>query len=348
MEFRSPDLERPTVRVEGASDLLVHRWSSSSALIGAVGAAYNLHLPLSLSPDHVWMAIAHGFAQHVKMNAEELRDQFVKFEGKQFIEVEAHDFVKGSPSNDWTRLFGDFSRQIEGYIGKKRDLLVCDFSTTGVVEKACSEIILMDAMSKYFDYGMRTMCGFPKITLEGEVRDWESILTRVENLREFGDLAWWLDPLQSVCKKLVETATGSIDVKFWRSFYAEGGGSGGPFVNGWVAVFYPFLNDYKGGFKRNWMLEGERLAALLARMMNESEPERRSPGMSGPNPSDFPSQVSAVPVKWDYLGQEFQMRFLGGLGAVASTPDGGVRPAAVWGILDVSDASEEQLTKLGL
>jgi hypothetical protein len=36
-------------------------------------------------------------------------------------------------------------------------------------------------------------CGIPRVTLEGEKKDWENILTRLEKLKEYGDetTAWY-------------------------------------------------------------------------------------------------------------------------------------------------------------
>ncbi len=53
---------------------------------------------------------------------------------------------------------------LEGY---RRLVFVCDFSTTGPIERAASEIVLMDAMQSYFDYVLQWICGTPEVTLLG-------------------------------------------------------------------------------------------------------------------------------------------------------------------------------------
>lgn len=50
--------------------------------------AYVHHIPLILNPDHVWLVIVQGFAAHVKLNSEKLRDKFVKHDGKKTLEIE--------------------------------------------------------------------------------------------------------------------------------------------------------------------------------------------------------------------------------------------------------------------
>jgi hypothetical protein len=49
--------------------------------------------------------------------------------------------------------------------------MVCDFSTTGPVERVVSQVVLMDALRKYFTYVIRTICGIPTVTLEGTPAD---------------------------------------------------------------------------------------------------------------------------------------------------------------------------------
>src|SRR5437773_1977529 len=78
----------------------------------AAHLAFDEHYELVLSPDDVWLCIAQGFAQHVEQNAEQLRDRFVRHEGKEQIVVVRDEFVKGSPSNDWPGVFGEFSDAI--------------------------------------------------------------------------------------------------------------------------------------------------------------------------------------------------------------------------------------------
>jgi hypothetical protein len=57
------------------------------------------------------------------------------------------------------------------------------FSTTGPVEAAVFQISLMESMKNYFDFmDMEIVCGIPKITLEGELADYKSIIERIDAL----------------------------------------------------------------------------------------------------------------------------------------------------------------------
>jgi hypothetical protein len=120
----------------GVSEIGVH------PLIGAIQLSFDQHLPLELSPDHVWIVLAQGFARHVHANAEELRHQFVSHQGRETLSVRRDEFQKGSRDNDWPGVFDELSVQLRERIGKRHDLIVSDFSTTGPLERAVSQVVL--------------------------------------------------------------------------------------------------------------------------------------------------------------------------------------------------------------
>ncbi len=104
--------------------------SDANALVEAVQLAFIEHRPLSLSPDSVWLCIARGFAEHVNQNADTLRERLVRHPGQLTLVVERPDFTLGQP-NPWPEAFAAFSDKIAEHVGKLRDLVVADFSTTG-------------------------------------------------------------------------------------------------------------------------------------------------------------------------------------------------------------------------
>jgi hypothetical protein len=121
-------------------------------LMRAVSLAFARHYPLVLSPDAIWLTIAQGLAVHINKNAEKVRKKFVAHEGKLVLKVQGDSFRLGSPDNDWPSVFAEFSSKIKEHIGEATHArIVSDFTTTGPVEKAASEIVLMDAMQSYFE-----------------------------------------------------------------------------------------------------------------------------------------------------------------------------------------------------
>ncbi len=136
-------------------------------------------------------------------------------------------------------MFSELAVRIHEHVGKKADLVVADFSTTGPVERAASEVVLFDAFQSYFEYDFMTMCGIPQITLLGTAEDWLRIRRRAEVLAEF-DLTAWTTALLPVLDGIVRTAQGHVDRAFWESLYKRNNAPGGPYVTGWINVSKAF------------------------------------------------------------------------------------------------------------
>jgi hypothetical protein len=301
------------------------------SLVAAADLAYQGHFPLVLSPDVIWLTLAQGFARHVANNAEQLRARIVPDGGRATLAVRRDDFFRGSSENPWAEVWPAFCDQIRDHIGAEaHGLVVCDFSTTGPVERAASEVVLMDAVQSYFQYRFVTLCGIPAVTLEGSVEDWEKIRERVGRLAQY-DLAWWTDRVGPVIDEFVKAAKGSPTASFWKGLYKEDNSSGGPYVSGWLVRLLPYLkhrdfvcqvpNDYRTGYYTPWRTD-------LRNFMLDGGPR-----MGGLTHDQLPSSVSAVPFTWEYEGEGFDYQFLAGVTAV--TQDGGtraVRPRVGWAV----------------
>ncbi|WP_083602362.1 DUF4419 domain-containing protein [Hydrococcus rivularis] len=198
----------------------------------------------------------------------------------------------------------NFPKKIAEYIGEKRDLIVCDFSTTGMLEKTVSEMVLMDVVKHYFEYEVYTMCGIPEITLLGTVEDWQSIRQRVENFDRFG-LEKWVDVLIPVLDEFIATASGKIARQFWRSFYKFDDISEGVSITGWINVFFPYLRDIQGNYT-------EINPYVDAAIKNWD-----SPYLAASTMDCFPVGLSQVPFVWKYYQEIFNMNFIGGFVGVS-------------------------------
>jgi hypothetical protein len=80
-------------------------------LLGAVHLAFAQHRKLVLSPEVVWLTIAQGIAQHVRLHAETLRPRLVRHAGKKVLRVEC-DGSMPTDAASWGRIVGRFSRQV--------------------------------------------------------------------------------------------------------------------------------------------------------------------------------------------------------------------------------------------
>ena len=281
-------------------------------------AAYDKHVPLVLAPDDVWLAVLMAVTKHLELHAEDARKALVDFEGKKLLEVFADDFVKGSPDNDWPRVFGQFAGpdgEIEKYLGKKRDMLDPSFSTTTPITKAAMQVQTMAALAPYFDYKVWTRCGLPTVTLLGTVADWTSIYERVIALGEFYP-KWAHDPLIQVTARFADAARGIADPSFWQNFVKGNNMSGGYKISGEINAFFPYLQS------------GANPALVNPR---RSDGSRTASDLGG-----FPGSVSSVPLIWNYYGTEHKMRLVSGCFGTTiderSTGIPSLRPIIGWAI----------------
>ena len=301
-----------------------------NSFVGAVHAAYHSHYPLVLSPDMIWQCVAQGFAIHVNKNAEKLRHLFVAHEGKKKIVVRRDEFVKGSPDNDWEGALGDFSEEIRKNVGNEiHGILTPEFSTTGPVERAAAQVVMMDAFKEYFEYMCMTMCGIPEITLEGTVEDWKKLREKALSLARF-DLQWWIDPLKPILDEFVNAASGKITKKFWQSIYKISDGSGGPYITGWVVTLFPYLGRDVKKMHTNSYLKSWGTVSCFHGVTTDS----------------FPSGSVSTPFTWQYFAEEFEMYFYAGfLGVGQDKKSLSLQPVIGWAVVDKEEEEKAKMTQ---
>lgn len=338
-------LHRPVVNRAEALQTLLHQpieaLSESSSrnpfhcddtnpLVMAANDAFFKHRPLVLSPDVVWLCLAQGFANHVNLNAEQLRERFVRHSGKEKLVVHRPDFFLGQP-NPWPEAFEEFSDQIAGHVGKLRDLVVADFSTTGPTERAATEILLMDTFQAYFEYEMLCGCGIPEVVLQGTVEDWRSIRVRAAVFSEYG-LEAWTSVLLPILDRIVAAAEGEDDAVFWQSIFRYQSGSGGNLLTGWLQTLFPYLQNYDdelvwNDYMAKWKAAHESFDAKAAGWE-----------FDGPGLGSFPRGLSSAPVKFTDVvsGDVTNLRFVAGLFGVCES-DEGLAPEIGWAIVHGDD-----------
>ncbi|KAJ7291603.1 hypothetical protein C8J57DRAFT_1587994 [Mycena rebaudengoi] len=213
---------------------------------------------LILRPDDVWIAILTQFNFYINANAEILRANFIAHEGKKKLELSTavgQDFEMLAP------LMVDLIRR------NIVDPSLCawalpDFTTTTLNDTIVSSIVLMASLKSYFEYSYNPCtCGIPRVTLEGERRDWEKILERLEKLKEYGieTIAWYhlLVPVISRFVKAFDDPSGLSNIKFWENVVRIDSGSGSDTYDGWITAFCVF--DYRG----RWLGTPLKLGVVL-------------------------------------------------------------------------------------
>jgi len=300
-----------------------------SPLVQTAHDAFYEHRPIALSPDVVWFTIAQGFATHVNLNAEALRHHFVRHAGKLKLVVTRSDFLLGQ-KNPWPEAFAAFSSQIAEHVGKLRDLVVADFSTTGPVERAATEVLLMDAFQAYFQYEMIAGCGIPRISLLGTPDDWRSVRRRAQQLSEYG-LEHWTSVLLPVLDRIVATAEGNDDPDFWCSFFHYQSGSMGASLTGWINVLFPYLVDWN---TKRTTARNEYMASWRE---NFARPQRNWKDTLGPSMQEMPGGLAGAPVGVTdaRTNVRHEMRFVAGMFGVVEDVTGVLAPEFGWAVTHV-------------
>lgn len=220
--------------------------------------AFDEHYSLVLSPDMIWLLISQGISTQINQNAEQLRSRLVDFEGqRELVVMTFRDVFENE--EDWDWIIQAFSDSIDQNMKAQfSDLMVCNFSTTGTLERVTSQITMMESVKKYFKYVVHYQgCGIPDITLLGTPDDWKEIRSRINRLDDL-DLDWWRKKLEPVLDEFVNASEGNVNRKFWLDMVQEyspqragTGGCGGPSTipakyNGWFTVFFPFCEEEDG------------------------------------------------------------------------------------------------------
>ncbi|KAJ7479614.1 hypothetical protein FB451DRAFT_1448656 [Mycena latifolia] len=203
-----------------------------NGFVASALTAYNGHHALVLRPDDVWLAILCQFNFFVNAHAERLRAAFVAHDGKRLLAVDA-------PGGRHRTDFPGMARAMAGLIHANvvdpalRDWALPAFSTTTVHDTTVAAALLMATLKEYFVYAMfgSTLCGIPRVTLEGGRADWFVILERLEKLREYGvETTAWYHLLRPVVARFVaafDAPVSAANMQFWQQIAgAESGGSG--------------------------------------------------------------------------------------------------------------------------
>ncbi len=291
--------------------------------IAGLHHAFMDHRPLVLSPDMVWLLIAQGFARILNDDPEAMRAWFVRHTGQLELRVQRDEFIAGSPDNDWPGVFEEFSSLIHTHIGAdNHDALVTSFSTTGAVEKAANEVVLLDAMQNYFTYTVMTSCGIPEIRLEGTARDWAHLAERAENLGRRYECDWWIRHVTPWLERIRASAAGADDPDLWQSIYKWKSWSGDECAGGWIVQFFPFVHPPR------LLPFGQASEQLVRNRLLGADPSKV--GLTTP---EWPGALSVAPFRWQYLGRELDMQFLAGFTHCTQDPTTlAIRPAIGWAV----------------
>lgn len=218
-EFASSESKRLNTQLKSmAKDIPDFFSTGMNGFLASLFYSYHNHLPLRLSPDHVWIAVLQGISAHVNQNSEQLRKKLVAFEGKRDLEAtfpDWHDLPE-----EWEASFAIFNQLIpKNILEEVRPLIGPSFSTTGNIERHVTNLTVMDFFKQFFNYIVRAGCGIPKVTLTGSVEDWKTLRSAAQKLMDYVEMDWWGKYILPVLDEFVNARDAKLNVKFWDCVY---------------------------------------------------------------------------------------------------------------------------------
>eukprot|EP00930_Biecheleria_cincta_P057968 TRINITY_DN43835_c0_g1_i1.p1 TRINITY_DN43835_c0_g1~~TRINITY_DN43835_c0_g1_i1.p1 ORF type:complete len:815 (-),score=124.38 TRINITY_DN43835_c0_g1_i1:106-2550(-) len=327
--------------------------------IQCVLKAWNNHLPLVLKPDHIWVLILQAIARHVNSDPVGLRNRLLSQRNRDLgkkIDLGVDVDRLFSPEStdheiDYAILVCEFQKLMERHLSLVANgAASTHFSTTTDSEALVMKLTMMDMCKQYFDYWTDGRCGFPAVTLAGELSDWESLCGRAEEIinllchTEFARK--WISALLPTLERFVSAYHGEVDAKFWNAMIKRGGNLRDYYplcgYSGWFHVFFPGRED--GEFSewcvpydvsRNYVQEGLREAwdagGSLDSEDSEDYPHVRSC-------DQFPSGFAKVPVKATHCSKLSDLEMHAGfVGYTQDDGSGALMPLLSWYIATTSE-----------
>lgn len=287
-----------------------------SRLFVSAHNSFDMHVPLTLAPEIFWYAIVNQVAIYVKSRSAEFKHVFSKdfSDEKVLLEVRDNSLVYGQPS-DWAATIAMFREKFaENMPEETLGIFLPQFSTTTAEKEAALLVNFMDTVSKYYKFMVSTLCGIPKFRFEGELADWELLLSHIKELSALIPIPGYYDDLIPVIREICEGRAHIMSHKFLDSVYKVDAESGGPYANGWLTALnaYVVLDDGSLRLKEVFDWKNGR----------------------GYTTNRFPSHVSKVDFTWNYLGTEFSMIFAGGILGIDNA-DGFLTPQLGVGVFEV-------------
>lgn len=220
-----------------------------NAFFSMVCLAYAQHRPIVLSPDIMWIIICNGYYQYVNRDPEKFRQYLVNHNDKETLVIRTD--LQTTTAQKVQKFADLIAKETKDDIA---EVMTCNFSTTGMIEKMVSQITLMETVKQYFDFmELLAGCGIPSVTLEGTPDDWKLLREKTRKLGEFG-VKKWTDKLDPILAEFVLASEGKPNLKFWwdmaikgrpLNFHLKAGGGclptyGPTPFDGWFLEFIPF------------------------------------------------------------------------------------------------------------
>ena len=217
--------------------------SERPTFIDFVALAYAKHYAMEINPDDIWLLILDGIRLHVKSNREALKDRFVAPGADTVVSVMDNSLTLESTHKEWfwtlSELFDSLQAKLPPETGEP---LRIKFSTTSPVDQNISRTMTMAVASEYYSYEVYSLCGIPKIKVNGTKEDWILLKDSFNRLASQLDMKWWANGLNPILDEFINIFDGKINLKHWKNIYKfyKPEFCGNDHFNGWISRFLPY------------------------------------------------------------------------------------------------------------
>jgi hypothetical protein len=302
-----------------------HIASSSNGFVWSAVHAYSSHHHLTIRPEDIWFSILSQLSFYINAHAEELREYFVAHEGRKELEVIA---VGTIDSVDFGLLAKRMTHLIQENVKDPilRSWIMPNWTTTTERDVNVAAVLMMGTLQKYFDYKMSLICGIPSVTILGERKDWEDILTRLDRLSNFGDEpATFATLLRPVLRHFIasfDPEPSPVVKDFWSKIAHETGGSGPFYLSGWITAFCFWDEEGKSMYHRYDKNGPQGPVSLEVFQGQRAGCELDGTLYHRVDTDDIPSGFASVPVVVDDNGVLYHTKMVAGSLGIQVTSSG--------------------------
>lgn len=259
--------------------------SERPTFVDLVAFAYAYHYAMEISPDDIWLMILDGFRLHVKNNREALKDRFVGPAVDTNIVVEANGLTLESAHEEWYGVIMDFFDSLQEKLPAETGIpLRTKFSTTSPIDYNISRSMVLAVASEYYTYSAMTLCGIPKIKINGTKADWNLLKDSFNKLAARLDMEWWSQHLNPILDEFINVFDGQNNLTFWKNIYKlySPEGCRNPEFSGWISKFYPYLSNNR---------------------FDDNNFKKRTEWEKNIDFQYLPKVVTSIDIKWNYFGR---------------------------------------------
>ena len=142
---------------------------------------------------------------------------------------------------------------------------------------------------------------------------------------------WWTDAVKSILNEFVNASSGVVNKEFWQALYKIfPGGSGGPYITGWVLTLFPYV--------------GSSLKFINPKHLLQSWGKSRY----GVSTNDFPAGTVSTLFTWQCLAEEFDMYFYASFLVVGQDKKTlALKPVIGWAVVDKEEEEKSKMEQRG-